>query len=112
MNRRIVCYLTILHNYLCPKVRMFTADQLCAPEREEKWDRVKIVCTQPFNRHVQYGLAFVTLHTSQSEAQSAQTGTIGKFAIRPPSPNDLFVGSMFAKRKEHQDGPVTGNKDC
>ncbi|ERL83967.1 hypothetical protein D910_08203, partial [Dendroctonus ponderosae] len=41
------------------KVRMFKNQDLCEPERSEKWDRVKIVCTQPFNRHVQYGLSFI-----------------------------------------------------
>lgn len=93
------------------QVRMFTSDQLAAPERNEKWDRVKIVCTQPFNRHVQYGLSFITLHSAEEKTSDVQKTvespltTVGKFAIRPPSPSGSLVGSSFAKWKEEQ-----GNK--
>ncbi|KAH3877367.1 hypothetical protein DPMN_001230 [Dreissena polymorpha] len=31
-------------------VRMFDTSQLSATAAKEKWDRVKIVCTQPFNK--------------------------------------------------------------
>ena len=31
-------------------VRMFGADKLSKTVANEKWDRVKIVCTQPFNK--------------------------------------------------------------
>lgn len=83
------------------KVRMFKSDQFQSPERDEKWDRVKIVCTQPFNSRVQYGLTFVTLNELEDTSSSAPTTVLlGKFALRPPSPNDLVVGSFFAKRKE------------
>lgn len=32
---------------------------------KEKWDLVKIVCTQPFNNRIQYGVSFITLHTPE-----------------------------------------------
>uniref|UniRef100_A0A6P7FQT3 DNA repair protein XRCC1 isoform X1 n=2 Tax=Diabrotica virgifera virgifera TaxID=50390 RepID=A0A6P7FQT3_DIAVI len=83
------------------KVRMFTKDQLSKPECDEKWDRVKIVCTQPFNRHVQFGLSFVSLHSNVSkESESNSQLSIGKFTIRPESPDNLSIGALFAKRKE------------
>ena len=31
-------------------VRIFGADKLSKTTASEKWDRVKIVCTQPFNK--------------------------------------------------------------
>jgi len=31
-------------------VRMFDSSKLSATVVKEKWDRVKIVCTQPFNK--------------------------------------------------------------
>ena len=31
------------------RVRIFSADKLSTEAREKKWDRVKVVCTQPFN---------------------------------------------------------------
>ncbi|KAK5643640.1 hypothetical protein RI129_007485 [Pyrocoelia pectoralis] len=103
------------------KVRMFGYDELQKPERDEKWDVVKIVCTQPFNRHVQYGLSFITLHTPENkdalnanaigstkfgctledkEASNttAITLNLGKFTLRPNSPNNLTTGSLFARR--------------
>lgn len=79
---------------------MFTTDQLSSPEREEKWDRVKIVCTQPFNRHIQYGLSFITLHSPEDKTTTAPVQqTIGKFVLRPPSPDDITVGSTFLTKK-------------
>ncbi|KAG5876639.1 hypothetical protein JTB14_012984 [Gonioctena quinquepunctata] len=83
------------------KVRMFTREHLSKPECEEKWDRVKVVCTQPFNKHVQYGLSFITLHTKGGkEAGTPLPTSLGKFALRPDSPDELSAGSLFAKRKE------------
>ncbi|EDS41445.1 conserved hypothetical protein [Culex quinquefasciatus] len=32
------------------------------PEAKEWWNLVKVICTQPFNSRVQYGVAFVMLH--------------------------------------------------
>lgn len=90
------------------KVRMFTQDQLSKPECEQKWDRVKIVCTQPFNRHVQYGLSFITFHTPGEKANGAPVqSTIGKFALRPDSPDNLTSGSLFARRQELQKEPLS-----
>lgn len=80
---------------------MFTTEQLSSPERDEKWDRIKVVCTQPFNRHVQYGLSFITLHSPEDKnLHTPVQQTIGKFVLRPPSPNDIGVGSTFLKKKE------------
>ncbi|KAH0808118.1 hypothetical protein GEV33_014663 [Tenebrio molitor] len=90
------------------KVRMFRQDQLSKPECEQKWDRVKIVCTQPFNRHVQYGLSFITFHTPADKVNGAAVqATIGKFALRPESPDDLSTGSLFARRTEYQKEPLS-----
>ncbi|XP_057669634.1 DNA repair protein XRCC1 [Diorhabda carinulata] len=82
------------------KVRMFTKDQLSKPECNEKWDRVKIICSQPFNRHVQFGLSFITLHSNETKEESCKLNNFGKFLIRPQSPDNLSIGSLFAKRKE------------
>ncbi|KAF5302937.1 hypothetical protein FQA39_LY02117 [Lamprigera yunnana] len=82
------------------KVRMFTYNDLQSPERDEKWDCIKVVCTQPFNRHVQYGLSFITLHSSEGNDATKTAGNLGKFALRPESPDNLSVGSLFARRKE------------
>lgn len=88
---------------------MFTTEQLSLPERNEKWDRIKIVCTQPFNRRVQYGLSFISLHSPEDKnAFTPVQQTIGKFVLRPESP-DISIGSTFLKKKESaEDSPVSG----
>ena len=49
------------------RVRIFSADKLSAEAREKKWDRVKVVCTQPFNSRVKYGLSFLKLNEKDLE---------------------------------------------
>lgn len=92
------------------QVRMFSKNDLSKPECDEKWDRVKIVCTQPFNKHVQYGLNFVTLLTSDSKVDTTPVqSNIGKFTLRPESPNNLSLSSLFSKRKDSkQEEKLTG----
>lgn len=92
------------------KVRMFSKDDLSKPECNEKWDRIKIVCTQPFNKHVQYGLNFVKFHTSEIKGESSNENNFGKFVIRPKSPDNLSLGSLFLKQKESkQEDKLTGS---
>lgn len=43
------------------RVRMFGPDKLNKTVAEQKWDRVKVICTQPFNKKLQYGLSFITI---------------------------------------------------
>ena len=44
------------------KLRMYGKDDLCKPTLEKKWDRVKVVCTQPYNKTVPFGLSVLTIH--------------------------------------------------
>ncbi|XP_015683809.1 short transient receptor potential channel 2-like, partial [Protobothrops mucrosquamatus] len=46
-------------------VRMFKEGDLLASALAEKWDRVRVTCSQPFNRHAQFGLAFLRIRTPQ-----------------------------------------------
>ncbi|KAL1506397.1 hypothetical protein ABEB36_005768 [Hypothenemus hampei] len=90
------------------KVRMFKQEDFIDDRRNDKWDRIKIVCSQPFNRHVQYGLAFIKLHSSDgiNSEQLTQT-SIGQFIIRPASPDIFAAGSLFARKKENEEKPST-----
>lgn len=91
------------------KVRMFNKTDLSNPECDEKWDRVKIVCTQPFNKHIQYGLNFIKFHSNETKEQVSLEKNIGRFAIRAESPDNLSLGSLFKKQKEaKQEGKLTG----
>lgn len=91
------------------KVRMFTKEHFSKPECDEKWDRIKVVCTQPFNKHVQYGLSFVNIHSSDDKVAAPVQTHIGKFILRPESPDNLSAGSLFEKRKQQkQEEKLTG----
>ncbi|CAH1966686.1 unnamed protein product [Acanthoscelides obtectus] len=82
------------------RVRMFTKDDFSKPERDEKWDRVKIVCLQLFNQHVPFGLSFVKLHTSDSAVSTDNRPRDAALVIRPKSPDVYKPGYLFSKRKE------------
>lgn len=92
------------------KVRMFSTNDLSKPECNEKWDRIKIVCTQPFNKRVQYGLNFINFHSIDHKEKITTPKNIGKFAIRPESPDNLSLGSLFSKQKDaKQEEKLTGS---
>lgn len=87
------------------RVRMFSHDTLSEPERNEKWDRIKVVCSQPFNKHMQYGLSFIVLHSSDSKVESAvapksPNKTLGRFALKDEEESNFSLGSFFSRRKD------------
>lgn len=46
------------------RVRVFSGDQLYDVAAKQKWDIFRIVCTQPFNKTLPYGISFISFHTS------------------------------------------------
>ncbi|XP_034291804.1 protein XNDC1N [Pantherophis guttatus] len=50
-------------------VRMFKEGDLLASALAEKWDRVRLTCSQPFNRHAQFGLAFIHIRTPEDSEE-------------------------------------------
>lgn len=55
------------------RVRMFGPDKLNKVVAEQKWDRVKVICTQPFNKKLQYGLSFITVRAPDKAGVSGPT---------------------------------------
>nr|XP_022304224.1 uncharacterized protein LOC111111498 isoform X3 [Crassostrea virginica]XP_022304225.1 uncharacterized protein LOC111111498 isoform X3 [Crassostrea virginica] len=49
------------------KTRMFGSADFASDIVKQKWDRVKIICRQPFRRNVQMGISFVCIKTSGNE---------------------------------------------
>lgn len=93
------------------RVRMFAADRLSKPAAEQKWDRVKVVCTQPFNKHVQYGLAFITFHSMMTDDKPAgSVNKLGRFVVKDDSDeaDSIRIGSLFARRKDIEAQPLKG----
>ncbi|XP_073835650.1 LOW QUALITY PROTEIN: DNA repair protein XRCC1-like [Musca autumnalis] len=100
------------------RVRCFGEDGLVSSALEKKWSQVKIICTQPFNKHVQYGLSFIKVHVAAASTPKT-TGLvltekieteierkpsplqIGKFKLREDSPDSENEGasSLFNRWK-------------
>lgn len=91
-------------------VRFFKSEEFDESVANQSWDRLKIICSQPFNKHVQYGLSFVKVNgkfdSSENVAVSPESKTIqsslGKFALKKEEKSDdqHKVGSFFARRNE------------
>ncbi|XP_024270216.1 DNA repair protein XRCC1 [Oncorhynchus tshawytscha] len=94
------------------RVRFFGPTQLVKAQAQEKWDRVKIVCSQPYNKSIAYGVAFVKFH-SPSEKSDLPTTTppkltkLGQFRVKDEAPSacpSLQPGSLFFNRESTSKG--------
>jgi DNA-repair protein XRCC1 len=95
--------------------RFFKEEHLTKPAADEKWDRVKVICSQPYNNHTQYGLSFIIFHGVKDEEQTpgatpAPTSTeLGRFKLKQDVPDpSLNPGSIFARRKEFAELDLKG----
>ncbi|XP_036414573.1 LOW QUALITY PROTEIN: DNA repair protein XRCC1 [Colossoma macropomum] len=88
------------------RVRFFGPQQLVKATAQEKWDRVKIVCSQPYSKTIAYGIAFIKFHSppDNSEAPAAtppKLTKLGQFRVKDESPSSgpsLQPGSLFFSR--------------
>ena len=81
---------------------MFGADKLSASIAKEKWDLVRLVATQPFNKHVRYGVAFLTVSGRSASGvvpAKAAAPTLGAFRLKEEK-EEIKVGSYFSRMKE------------
>uniref|UniRef100_A0A8C9Y944 DNA repair protein XRCC1 n=1 Tax=Sander lucioperca TaxID=283035 RepID=A0A8C9Y944_SANLU len=85
------------------RVRFFGPNQLQKSTAQEKWDRVKIVCSQPYSKNIAYGVAFVKFHSPPDKNDPPPTASpkltkLGQFRVKeePLSPAaSLQPGSLF-----------------
>jgi len=75
---------------------------------KESWDRVKIVCTQPYIKQSKFGLSFITFHSKdipQKDPIQSQSIQLGSFTLRNDDESDdiLSAGRIFSKRNENKD---------
>lgn len=96
------------------RVRCFGKNSLVSDVIDQKWKFIKIVCTQPFNKSVKYGLSFVKIHTPSIEAKNEDIENdnsttapmlgFGKFRLRQDSTDSdgdaANSSSLFARWKE------------
>ncbi|XP_048357111.1 DNA repair protein XRCC1 [Sphaerodactylus townsendi] len=88
------------------RVRMFGPDKLVKATAEKKWDRVKIVCTQPYSKSLAYGLSFVRFHSPpedneiHSKTPSPKVTKLGQFKVKDEDSNSASMkpGALFFSR--------------
>uniref|UniRef100_A0A182W0W0 BRCT domain-containing protein n=1 Tax=Anopheles minimus TaxID=112268 RepID=A0A182W0W0_9DIPT len=98
-------------------VQCFNSSVLIPSVASDKWDLVKIICTQPFNSRVRYGLTFVALHTnSGTEKKERKSLVPEKFqqqireeANRPKQTSSVGLNlGRFKLREESPDSDDAG----
>lgn len=94
-------------------VKNFSINGLSKPIAVQKWDLVKVQVSQPFNRHVQYGLSFIHFNVAPDPDEPQK---IGVFGLRKPigggdsdSDEDLRPGSLFNRKFSPKGNPTTAN---
>ncbi|KAM3613610.1 uncharacterized protein V6R79_002268 [Siganus canaliculatus] len=88
------------------RVRFFGPSQLQKSTAQEKWDRVKIVCSQPYSKNIAYGLSFVKFHSPPDKNEpppvtSPKLTKLGQFRVKDESPSSgssIQPGSLFFGR--------------
>ncbi|XP_053950988.1 DNA repair protein XRCC1 [Anastrepha ludens] len=102
------------------RVRCFNKDALVSTAGSEKWQFIKIICTQPFNKHIQYGISFIKIHVEsdiekskvsiakvsepkgigmKNSSASLNTSSLGIFKLREESPeSDSEISTSLFKR--------------
>ena len=90
-------------NNLC-RVRMFPNDKLNADIAKEKWDLLKILCTQPFNKSLKYGISFITVHSTEEikHEQPSKVTTLGAFKLKDEDDDDTSELFNFNRKLLNQ----------
>ncbi|XP_075045657.1 DNA repair protein XRCC1 [Mixophyes fleayi] len=91
------------------RLRMFGPDKLVKAAAEKKWDRVKIVCTQPYTKNLAYGLSFIRFNSppdkDEAPHSSPKVTKLGQFKVKEEenvSPS-MRPGSLFFNRTNKSD---------
>ncbi|XP_053308097.1 DNA repair protein XRCC1 [Spea bombifrons] len=87
------------------RLRMFGPDKLVKGAAEKKWDRAKIVCTQPYNKNITYGLSFIRFNSPPDKDEpspsdsSPKVTKLGQFKVKEEeSSPSMRPGSLFFSR--------------
>lgn len=98
-------------------VRCFDKNSLMPEVLNEKWDLIKLICTQNFNKHVKFGLSFVKVHTPDAIATSVSRSPIASVAKSPKVTKscdevlELPKNSVFSQFKMHGESSSDSDKE-
>lgn len=92
------------------RVRCFNKEALVPNVVDNKWSLVKIVCTQPFNKHVQYGLSFIKIHVQENKIPKKQE--VGKNLVPKQVFESTKTENNISKFKFRENSPDSENDKC
>lgn len=84
------------------RVRCFGKEGLIAEMVAEKWNLVKVICTQPYSTHVQYGISFIKLHAS-ADSTNPKGATLVPDSFKNTTLDAAASSSPFARFKMRKD---------
>lgn len=93
-------------------VRMFKKADFLPQAAEESWDRLRVTCTQPFNRRLQFGLSFLRIRTMEDKAEGAsvQHEDIADENLRTPEKTTSVMEWLSSPAIQNTFfGRITGN---
>ncbi|KAJ8342310.1 hypothetical protein SKAU_G00322380 [Synaphobranchus kaupii] len=89
-------------------VRMFKRGDFLPAGADELWDRVRVTCSQPFNRRAQFGLSFLRIRSPEEEgADESFEGSEGQ---RTPEQQTSKVERVVVQPRGSKDVLWTGNR--
>ncbi|KAJ0176346.1 hypothetical protein K1T71_008520 [Dendrolimus kikuchii] len=98
------------------KVRSFNSEHFTEATRNQKWDRVRVVCSQPYNKHCKFGLSFIQLYEPEgaSEPPSAATAVPARLLALDAASSDedeFRPGQLFATHSQSTASGESQNSD-
>ncbi|XP_074870651.1 protein XNDC1N [Carettochelys insculpta] len=91
-------------------VRMFKEGDFLTTALGEKWDRVRITCSQPFNKQVQFGLSFVRIRTPRDPDPSQVAPDLPQ-GVPEPTPRLWLAGPAFRRTLFPEVQPSSGEEE-
>merc|ERR1719186_1722386 len=84
---------------------MMGNDKLNQAALKQKWNLVKVICSQPFNKHTKYGISFIAISGVEEtlvkkEKEEEKTVKLGAFKLKSEEEDNLSIGSYFQHRKD------------
>ncbi|XP_075707398.1 protein XNDC1N isoform X1 [Rhinoderma darwinii] len=82
-------------------VRMFKEGDFLEDAAKEKWDRLRVTCGQPFNKHEQFGLSFIRIRSPLNEEGENRRPAGGGPTLRTSSSIETQAGSSSPVSPPH-----------
>ncbi|XP_067173032.1 LOW QUALITY PROTEIN: DNA repair protein XRCC1-like [Apteryx mantelli] len=96
------------------RVRAFGPQALARAAAQRAWDRVKVVCSQPYCQSRPFGLSFVRFHSppESEEPPPAPVTRLGPFTVREDDGGARRPGALFYRRGGPPSPPAAAPQDA